>query len=86
MRQIFARTRALDHAKGKLVSTKPKTRELQQATDTFSQMQIHFAECRERFVLLIFFFSVFFFVFWHTHVSSQERKKKRKAKQNGNEM
>lgn len=75
MRQIFAR--ALDHAKGKLVSTKPKTRELQQATDTFSQMQIHFAVVVRD---LFYFFSSFFFFFWHTHVSSQERKKESQSR------
>lgn len=65
VRQIFAR--ALDHAKGKLVSTKPKTRELQQATDTFSQMQIHFAVVvRDLFYFFFFFFSFLFFFLAHT--------------------
>lgn len=63
VRQIFAR--ALDHAEGKLVSTKPKTRELQQATDTFSQMQIHFAVVVRD---LFYFFSSFFFFLAHTCV------------------
>lgn len=63
VRQIFAR--ALDHAKGKLVLTKPKTRELQQATDTFSQMQIHFAVVVRD--LFYFFSSFFFFFFFLAH-------------------
>lgn len=73
MRQIFAR--ALDHAKGKLVSTKPKTRELQQATDTFSQMQIHFAVVVRD--LFYFLSSFFFFFFFGTHMClvKKERKK-----------